>query len=137
LYEEQQTEVLVIGGGIAGILCAYFLEKQNIPYILAGLTKNMNIYEKTFVTNIEGTTAYTKDGAINAKNIIVATHFPFINRHGSYFMKLYQDRSYVIALENAERVGGMYRDVDKKGLSFRDYGRREGVGESGEERNIR
>ena len=36
-----------------------------------------------------------------AKAVIVATHFPFLNKHGSYFLKLYQHRSYVIALENA------------------------------------
>ena len=39
-------------------------------------------------------------GTITANKIIVATHFPFINKHGMYFMKLYQHRSYVIAFEN-------------------------------------
>lgn len=38
------------------------------------------------------------------------------------FLKLYQHRSYVIALENAQNVDGMYVDECKTGFSFRNYG---------------
>ena len=37
-------------------------------------------------------------------------------------MKMYQHRSYVLALENADRLNGMYVDCSKKGYSFRQYG---------------
>ena len=57
-----------------------------------------------------GTTAITDYGKVTANKIIVATHFPFLNKHGSFFAKLYQHRSYVIALENAPNVDGMYVD---------------------------
>ena len=56
-----------------------------------------------------------------AEKIIVATHFPFINKHGSYFLKQYQHRSYDLALENAPNVHGMYVDEAQKGMSFRNY----------------
>ena len=56
-----------------------------------------------------------------ADKIIVATHFPFINKHGSYFIKMYQKRSYVIAFENADNVDGMYIDEAENGMSFRNY----------------
>ena len=68
-----------------------------------------------------GTTALTNHGRIRAKKIIVTTHFPFLNKHGSYFLKLYQHRSYVIALECAPDVDGMYLDEAKTGMSFRNY----------------
>ena len=68
-----------------------------------------------------GTTAITDHGKIAADKIIVATHFPFLNKHGSYFLKMYQHRSYVLALENAPNVSGMYVDEAQKGLSFRNY----------------
>ncbi len=52
--------------------------------------------------------------------VVAATHFPFINKHGSYFLKLYQHRSYVVALENAQKLDGMYVDEDRLGMSFRN-----------------
>ena len=30
-----KTDVLIVGGGIAGILCAHFLKERGIKYILA------------------------------------------------------------------------------------------------------
>ena len=38
-----------------------------------------------------------------------------------YFLKMYQHRSYVIALKNAADVKGMYVDEKDKGLSFRNF----------------
>ena len=39
--------------------------------------------------------------------VIFATHFPIDNKHGMYFLKMYQHRSYVIALKNAPILEGM------------------------------
>ncbi len=69
-----------------------------------------------------GITAITDGGRIKADKVIVATHFPFINKHGSYYLKLYQHRAYVLALQNAQEVDGMYVDECRSGLSFRNYG---------------
>lgn len=89
---------------------------------VSALTGGLEIYEHTAVRELSGTKAVTDRGTIRARKIIVATHFPFLNRHGGYFLKLYQHRSYVIALENAPDVGGMYVDASPTGLSFRGYG---------------
>lgn len=85
------------------------------------VAKELNIYENTFVREMIGNTAVTDYAKIKADKVIIATHFPFINKHGSYFLKLYQHRSYVIALENAQDVSGMYVSDNKTGLSFRNY----------------
>ena len=66
--------------------------------------------------------AVTDKGTVKFKKAIITTHFPIINKHGLYFLKMYQHRSYVIALENAQNVNGIYIDQDIKGLSFRNYG---------------
>lgn len=89
---------------------------------LYAVAKGLNIYEHTFVREMEGTTAVTDRARISAGKVIVTTHFPMINKHGSYFLKLYQHRSYVTALENAQNVDGMYVDESRTGFSFRNYG---------------
>lgn len=89
---------------------------------LYAIAKGLNIYEHTFVREMEGTTAVTDRARISAGKVIVTTHFPMINKHGSYFLKLYQHRSYVMALENAQNVDGMYVDESRTGFSFRNYG---------------
>lgn len=85
------------------------------------IVEGLNIYEHTEVQSMVGKTAVTNGGRIYAKCVVCATHFPFDNKHGSYFMKLYQHRSYVIALENAPYMDGMYVDESDTGLSFRYY----------------
>lgn len=88
---------------------------------MAGLAEDLNIYEHTFIKELSPHRAKSEEGEIVADKIIVATHFPFLNKHGSYFLKLYQHRSYVIALESAPNLNGMYLDEQKTGLSFRNY----------------
>lgn len=105
-----------------GAVCFPNQAQFNPMKFFSHISKNLKIYENTFVREMEGNTAVTDYGKIYADKVIVTTHFPFINKHGSYFIKLYQHRSYVIALENAQIVDGMYVDEDKKGLSFRNYG---------------
>ena len=86
----------------------------------AAAARGLRAYEHTPVRRLEGTSAVTDRGTIRAQKVIVTTHFPFLNRHGSYFLKMYQHRSYVLALENAANVGGMYVDEAAEGLSFRN-----------------
>ena len=88
---------------------------------ISEISNDLNIYENTFIEKIKGNIAYTKDFHIKAKKIIIATHFPFINSHGFYFIKMYQSRSYVIAVENNERIKDMYVDENQEGMSFRGY----------------
>lgn len=87
---------------------------------ISAIVKGLPIYENTRVQELTEHTVVTANGRITADKMIVATHFPFINKHGSYFLKMYQHRSYVIALENAPDVGGMYVDEADKGMSFRN-----------------
>ena len=89
---------------------------------LGKLADGLPVYEHTFIRRIEGHTAVADGGRITAKKIIVATHFPFINAHGAYFLKLYQHRSYVVALSGAPQIDGMYVDEAESGLSFRRHG---------------
>lgn len=131
--EEELSALLKIGAK------ADFKENTDLPFKTAGairfknqaqfdplkfanhICKNLNIYENTKVLEYCGNCFKTSGGKIYSKKTIVATHFPIFNKHGSYFLKIYQHRSYVIAYENAPIPQGMYIDENKKGLSFRNY----------------
>ncbi len=89
---------------------------------ISAIAANLNIREHTCAREFRGNTVMTDCGVIVAKKIIVATHFPIINKHGAFFLKMHQNRSYVIALENAQNVDGMYLDEAEGGFSFRNYG---------------
>ena len=82
----------------------------------------MNIYENTKAIEFAPDYVLTDKGKIKADKIIIATHFPILNKHGAYFMKMYQHRSYVIAIKNDENIEGIYVDEAMKGMSFRRYG---------------
>ena len=90
--------------------------------LAAQLAKGLRIYENTKGLAFEGNRVHTTNGTITAKKIIVASHFPMLNKHGAYFLKLYQQRSYVIALEKAKQPEGMYLDCAENGLSLRSTG---------------
>lgn len=89
---------------------------------IAAIAGELRIFERTKVLELGPGKAVTTGGTISADKLIIATHFPVLNKHGGYFLKLYQHRSYVLALKNAPDVQGMYLDEDEKGLSFRNYG---------------
>ena len=89
---------------------------------ISQIARNLKIYEHTFVKELSENTAVTLGGSIHFQKLIFTTHFPIDNKHGMYFLKMYQHRSYVIALENAAKMDGMYVDEAKCGMSFRNYG---------------
>ncbi len=86
------------------------------------IARELSIFENTKVVELKPYSAVTNRGEIRFKRLIIATHFPMLNKHGAYFLKLYQHRSYVLALKGAPFVDGMYVDESDAGLSFRNCG---------------
>ncbi len=89
---------------------------------LYGLSQGLPIFENTKVLELKPHTAVTNRGIIRFKKLIIATHFPMLNKHGAYFLKLYQHRSYVLVLKGTPCVDGTYVDESDTGLSFRSFG---------------
>ena len=85
------------------------------------ICRGLNIYEHSRVSEMIGNTAIVNGHKIKAEAVIVATHFPFLNKHGSYFLKMYQHRSYAIAIKTDKKIDGMYINDTKFGLSLRSY----------------
>lgn len=99
---------------------------------LYGLAKELNVCENTKVLKVRGSSIVTSRGTIRAGTIVFATHFPFPNWPGFYFARMYQERSYVLALKLNSGSGepgdegpehrGIYYGIDEGGLSFRSAG---------------
>lgn len=106
---------------IAGAICFEKQAQFHPLKFLYGLASTLPVYEHTKVLKVEGNVVETEKGNITAKNIVFATHYPFVNKPGYYFMRMHQERSYAIAVEGAANLQGMYLGVEEGGLSFRNY----------------
>ena len=107
---------------VVGAVCVKDQAQFHPLKFLYTIAKDLPIYENTKVTELMPHKAKTNRGEIAFKKLIIATHFPMLNKHGLYSLKLYQHRSYVIAFKGAQNVSGMYVDESDTGLSFRSYG---------------
>ena len=130
-------------------LPAFFADKSCLPFWIQGasvfknqaqfhplkflyaLAGQLNVYEHTPVLHVEGQNIDTLLGRIVADHIIFACHYPFVNYPGYYFMRMHQERSYALALENTQPLDGMYISADDDGLSFRTYNNQLILGGSG------
>ena len=119
-------------------LDAHFTAETELPFPVAGAVRfgnqaafnplkflgalcgGLKIYENTRALTVEGNAVRTPRGRIRARHIVFATHFPFVNFPGWYFMRLHQERSYVLALESRWLPEGLYLGVEPDGLSFRE-----------------
>ncbi len=120
-YKAEFTDKLPLPFPFAGAVRFKAQAEFDPLKFISSVSQNLNIYENTRVKELTKRGAITDNGRISAKKIIVATHFPFINKHGSYFLKLYQSRSYALALDNAPDMNGMYIDEAENGVSFRNH----------------
>lgn len=107
---------------VAGAVCFERQGQFHPLKFVSEIVPGLRVFEHTKVLELMPGQAVTTGGTIWAETIIVATHFPMLNKHGSYFLKLHQHRSYVLALKNVPNMEGMYVDEDERGLSFRQYG---------------
>lgn len=90
---------------------------------LAALSYPLTIFEQTPVYTVKPSgghqVLYTAHGKVTAKDVVFACHYPFPIIPGFYFAKMYQQRSYVLALSNVPVIQNMYLGVDAGKLSFR------------------
>jgi glycine/D-amino acid oxidase-like deaminating enzyme/nitrite reductase/ring-hydroxylating ferredoxin subunit len=82
------------------------------------------IFELTTAIDIENGNepkVLTKNGfSISCRQMIIASHFPFEDKLGFYFARMYASRSYVIAAKTQKEFpGGMYINAEKPTRSLR------------------
>jgi len=86
------------------------------------------VFDKTLVTEApDDSTLKVGKHTVTANNFIVATHFPYINLPGFYWLKMYQDQNYAIAFTPLKEFdnfckGTSYESIDKTGFEYRRIG---------------
>ncbi len=85
---------------------------------------DVQIYTNSKVVKVEekgdGYKVETEENEIDAKYVVMATHYPIKNFPGLHFLKMYQDRSYVITIEPRSKITeGMYISAETPVASFR------------------
>ena len=111
-------------------LPASFTEKTKLPFFAAcavrfedqaqfhplkflkAMAEPLTIFEHTRVQDVEEHQLITEHGTVTADKIVFACHYPFVNFPGLYFARMHQERSYVLALENARAMDGMWIFAD-------------------------
>ncbi len=93
--------------------------------------KGISIFEESRIVDIEEDGPYlltTQQGKkIQAKKVIIASHYPFYNKDGLYFSRIYTERSYVVAVKSADDYpGGMYISYEDPTRSLRSQSTPEG-----------
>lgn len=108
---------------VAGVLQYENQASFHPQKFIGALAAGLEIYENTRVLSVEGHMLTTDHAHVQAKNIVFACHYPFVNVPGFYFARMHQERSYVLALQGAASLQGMYYGIDPDGYSFRPAGR--------------
>lgn len=90
---------------------------------LRAVSESLTVYEHSQVRKVEDCRVETEQGSVEAESIVFACHYPFLRYPGMYAARMYQERSYVLALEKAAQVDGVWLGVGEETCSFRNYGR--------------
>lgn len=142
LYTQQDGKILWEEAQAAASLGidAVFTKEADLPFAVTGMVEFRNqaqfsplkfikqiaaeleIWEHTKVMKIAGNRVITQDKVLSADKIVVATHYPIRNVPGFYFLRQHQERSYVLALSGCSKIEGMYKGIDKDGISLRQAG---------------
>lgn len=141
--EEGYTEELKNEAKAAKLLGipAEFTMETELPFSVAGavrfdhqakfqplefvkkIAEKLTIYEKSKVVRLENNCVFTEHGMAEGEHVVFAVHYPWQVAPGYYFLRMHQERSYVIALDISEweKIDGMYLGIGSDGYSFRTF----------------
>ena len=118
-------------GGIMFENQAQFNSRKYTVELLEKAAKlGVKIFENSKVENIDHQNNIykisTEKSCVEADKVVIATHYPIKNFPGMYFSKMYQDKSYAIAVDvgtesgrDKEIIDGMYIQSCEPVISFR------------------
>jgi glycine/D-amino acid oxidase-like deaminating enzyme/nitrite reductase/ring-hydroxylating ferredoxin subunit len=103
----------------------YHPRKFLLPLAKEIVNKGNYIFENSRVVEVEENSELKvitdKGFKVSASKIILASHYPFLNKEGFYFARLYVERDYAVAIRAKEKYpGGMYINAEDPARSLRN-----------------
>ncbi|MBZ2174406.1 FAD-dependent oxidoreductase [Schnuerera sp. xch1] len=92
---------------------------------------NVRIFENSRAVDIEKDNNYVitteKGNKVRAKKVIITSQYPFYNKHGMYFARVFPKRSYIVGIKAKEKYpGGMYVNEEDPTRSLRSQNTEDG-----------
>lgn len=126
LTDEIPLPIDIKSGMIFENQAQYHPRKFLIPLAEKISKDGVSIYEQTraIQLNKENDDRYiinTNQGKkVTADKVIIASHYPFYNKKGMYYSRIYVERSYILAIKAKEKFpGGMYINIEDPSRSLR------------------
>ncbi|NLY19520.1 MAG: FAD-dependent oxidoreductase [Clostridiaceae bacterium] len=126
-YAEEIPFPIPIKAAIRFDLQAQFHPRKFLLPIAKKISEaNVRIYERTRAVDLEEGNEFTiitdQGKKVTAKKVIISSHYPFYNKAGMYFSRIYTERAYIIAIKANEKYpGGMYINAEEPSRSLRGY----------------
>ena len=89
--------------------------------LILELEREIEYFTNTKIIEIVDNVAFTGQYYIKAKNIIIATQFPFFKLKGLFGLKMYQKKSYVISFKTQKLMKDSYIGIKQGNYYFRKY----------------
>lgn len=132
LIDEIQVPIQINSGMVFKNQAQFHPRKFLLGIAESIMSKGVNIYENTRATQLN-----EEDGKyiintwqgkkVTANKVIIASHYPFYNKKGLYFSRIYVQRSYVLAVRTKERFpAGMYINAEEPTRSLRSHPTKDG-----------
>lgn len=90
--------------------------------VVKALAERLKIFENSRVTEVNGRSVRTENGEVDAKIVVFATRYPFVNFPGFYFMRMHQERDYVLEMRGNHDISEPFLGIEEAGISLRPCG---------------
>ncbi len=122
----EDTPLAFIKGVVEYQNQAQFHPRKFLLDLANDISKEALLFENSRAIKVQedgkNVTVFTGQGEVEAKSLIIATHFPFYDKE-RFYTKLYPHRSYVLGLKlKTEVPDGMYFSIDGMRNSIRNQG---------------
>lgn len=95
--------------------------QMNPIKLVKELSKNIKLYEQSPIRKIKDNEAFTDTNKIEFSSVVVCTGYPFLKLKGLFPLKLHQEKSHVISVNDTKGFKGNGVGTSDDDIYFRNY----------------